>query len=89
MDPEHGATTEPVVFAQLTVPTGTSFYGQLSAQGKSTGGAKDWDTQGLRFSNTVAGGKVAAATGTDDLSGGPGAEQVSCPQASDTLVVKH
>eukprot|EP01043_Picozoa_sp_COSAG02_P084228 COSAG02_NODE_22098_length_763_cov_1.326807_1_plen_25_part_10 len=25
MDPTHGATTEPVVFAQLTVPTGTSF----------------------------------------------------------------
>ena len=89
MDPEHGATTEPVVFAQLTVPSGTSFAGQLSAQGKSKGGAKDWDTHGLRFSNIVAGGKVGVIEGTDDLSGGSGAEQASCPQPSETLVVKH
>jgi hypothetical protein len=88
MDPENGATTEPVVFAQLTLASGQTFSGQLSAQGRSKVG-KDWDAQGLRFSNAAAGGKAGVIVGTDDLSAGPGAEQLSCPQASDTLVVKH
>ena len=55
MDPEHGATTEPVVVAQLTVPTGTSFRGTISAQGRSFGdglnggAAEDWDVVGMTF----------------------------------------
>ncbi len=54
MDPTHGATTEPVVFAQLTVPTGTSFSGAISAQGKSKGGREDWIETAMRFSNRAA-----------------------------------
>ena len=46
MDPDHGATTEPVVFAQLTVRSGTQFTGQIAAQGRSVqhGGPRpaDW-----------------------------------------------
>ena len=76
MDPEHGATGEPVVFAQLTVPSGTIFTGQLSAQGKGKGGAKDWDTRGVRFTNGV-------------MVDGKAGEQSSCPEASDSMVVQH
>ena len=47
MDPDHGAELEPVVFLQLTVPTGTQFSGQLSAQGRSNVG-EDWEIQRLR-----------------------------------------
>ena len=42
MDPMHGATTEPVVFTQLTVRAGSQFNGVISAQGKSLGGGEDW-----------------------------------------------
>eukprot|EP01045_Picozoa_sp_COSAG04_P031571 COSAG04_NODE_5890_length_1464_cov_1.186081_1_plen_43_part_10 len=42
MDPEHGATTEPVTVAQITVPTGTTFQGKVSAQGRSFAG-DDWE----------------------------------------------
>jgi len=76
MDPEHGATGEPVVFAQLTVPSGTIFTGQLSAQGKGKGDAKDWDTRGVRFTNGV-------------MVDGKAGEQSSCPEASDSMVVQH
>ena len=54
MDPLHGATTEPVVFAQLTVATGTNFNGVISAQGKSQRGQEDWIETAMRFSNRVA-----------------------------------
>ena len=50
MAPEHGATTQPVVFAQLTVRAGTHFQGRISAQGKSVGGGEDWVATGLEFS---------------------------------------
>ena len=49
MDPTHGATTEPVVFAQITVPSGSQFDGVISAQGKSTGGGSDWLETGMAF----------------------------------------
>ena len=49
MDPEHGATTEPVVFLQLTVPTGTPFSGQLSAQGRGAVGTDDWEAKPVRI----------------------------------------
>jgi hypothetical protein len=49
MDPTHGATTEPVVFAQLTVATGSEFSGSISAQGKSSGGREDWVETRMRF----------------------------------------
>ena len=61
MDPSHGATTEPVVFAQLTVPAGTSFSGQVSAQGRSSNGQPDWDVTGLQFD----GGGAAYAAGAN------------------------
>ena len=49
MDPDHGATVEPVVFMQLTVPAGSRFQGQLSAQGRTVGGGTDWTLLGQRF----------------------------------------
>ena len=45
----HGATTEPVVFLQLTVPTGTPFLGQLSAQGRGAVGTDDWEAKAMLF----------------------------------------
>ena len=58
-DPEHGATTEPVVFAQLTVRSGTQFTGQISAQGRSVqhGGPRpdDWTQDSIPFSSATAG----------------------------------
>ena len=51
MDPSHGATEEPVVFAQLSVPAGTVFTGSLSAQGRSVGEAEDWEANGLQYGN--------------------------------------
>lgn len=51
MDPTHGATTEPVVFAQLTVPAGSTFTGVISAQGKSKAGREDWTETAMSFSN--------------------------------------
>lgn len=69
MDPAHGATTEPVVFAQLTVPAGTVFSGQVSAQGRSRTAGPDWDVTALTFSNapTAAAGAASAAS----LAGAP------------------
>ena len=46
MDPEHGAETDgtnTVVVLQLTVPTGTSFTGSISAQGRAQGEMPDWE----------------------------------------------
>ena len=54
MDPLHGATTQPCVFAQLTVRAGSRFQGRISAQGKTVGGGEDWIVVGLEF--TEAGG---------------------------------
>ena len=55
MDPAHGATTQPVVFAQLTVPSDTQFAGQISAQGRSVqhGGPlpEDWKQESIPFSS--------------------------------------
>jgi hypothetical protein len=58
MDPDHGARNEPVVFAQLTVRTGSSLRGRISAQGRSVGppgagpdsiGDEDWEVAGMTF----------------------------------------
>ncbi len=56
MDPDHGARNEPVVFAQLTVPSGSRFRGRISAQGRSVGtsgpnsiGDEDWEVSGMTF----------------------------------------
>jgi len=50
---DHGATTEPVVLAQLTMRTGTLFRGQVSCQGRSTVG-DDWEAIALQFGNDPA-----------------------------------
>ena len=56
MDPAHGATTEPVVVAQLTVSgDGSSVGGVFSAQGKSKHGV-DWEALNVAF------GTMASAT---------------------------
>jgi hypothetical protein len=59
MDPDHGAVTEPVVFAQLTVRTGTTITGQVSAQGRSSPSngqaVDDWEVQAMRFSSAPGG----------------------------------
>ena len=39
MDPLHGATTEPCVFAQLTVPAGSRFQG-ITAWGRAQPGSR-------------------------------------------------
>ncbi len=70
MDPAHGATVEPVVFAQLTVRAGTSFSGQVSAQGRSTGDNPDWDVTALAFSHSPA-----------DAAGAAGAAEALLPPA--------
>lgn len=54
MDPDHGATAEPVVFMQLTVRAGSGFSGQLSAQGRSANGGKDWQLVGEAFDQNGA-----------------------------------
>ena len=55
MDPEHGATTEPVVVAQLTVLGDASSVGGIfSAQGKSKRGA-DWEALNVRFGTMATG----------------------------------
>ena len=65
MDPSHGATAEPVVFAQLTVRTGTHFTGQFNAQGRSNvNGAEDWDAVGLQFSDVSSAAPAPAPSPT-------------------------
>ena len=63
MDPVHGSTAATVVFAQLTVSTGTRFSGTISAQGKSvqvplpSGGysvVPDWVELNLAFNERGA-----------------------------------
>ena len=50
MDPDHGATTQPVVLAQLTVRAGDAVSGNLNAQGRSRAvDAVDWVEYELRF----------------------------------------
>ena len=63
IDPEHGATTEPVVFLQLTVPTGSTFRGQLSAQGRTKDGQskQDWALTGQQFDQNGAVSEAPAA----------------------------
>ena len=55
MDPAHGASMQPVVFAQLTVPSDVQFAGQISAQGRSVQhGAplpEDWKQESIPFSS--------------------------------------
>eukprot|EP01046_Picozoa_sp_COSAG06_P024554 COSAG06_NODE_2007_length_7858_cov_23.947158_8_plen_455_part_00 len=70
MDPDHGATSMPVVFAQLTVPTATHFTGQINAQGRSTVG-DDWHATGIVFSDT-GGGVPAPAPAPGGKGGGGG-----------------
>ena len=79
MDPAHGATTEPVVFAQLTVRTGTHFTGQINAQGRSTNGAHDWDVVGLQFSD--AGGDGRQTSGSPAPA--PPSRDPDCPNLFD------
>ena len=65
MDPDHGAVQEPVVFAQLTVPTGVVVSGQISAQGRSRSAngqaVPDWEVQAMRFSSATGGAAQAPA----------------------------
>lgn len=60
MDPDHGADVEPVTFLQLTVATGTSFSGSLSAQGRSTAGADDWEENSMQYSSSEVGTPTSA-----------------------------
>lgn len=78
MDPDHGATAEPVVVLQLTVPAGTRFSGTFSAQGRSVYG-EDWEKVGITFdqdgrsgSGPVQGGRSSCPTDPDLVSTGPG-----------------
>lgn len=56
IDPDHGATVEPVVFMQLTVRSGSTFRGQLSAQGRTVLGqaSPDWSLNGQAFDQNGA-----------------------------------
>ena len=60
MDPDHGATTEPVVILQLTVRTGTDFTGMFSVQGRSKTHVTDWEVSGMTFSSANIGQTVSA-----------------------------
>jgi hypothetical protein len=60
MDPDHGATVEPVVIAQLTVRTGSAFSGTFSAQGRSKGSSEDWEENAMSFSSANVGQTVSA-----------------------------
>lgn len=53
MDPDHGATAEPVVFLQLTVRAGSVFSGQFSAQGRTTHGGPDWLKYSMEFTQNT------------------------------------
>ena len=70
MDPDHGATMEPVVVLQVTVRTGTAFTGTLSAQGRSTGNADDWEENGMSFSSANAGRTVSSGGKESEMGGG-------------------
>ena len=52
-----GATTEPVVFCQLTVRQGTRFDGAISAQGKTVGGGEDWVATAMTFDQSGSKGR--------------------------------
>ena len=58
MDPDHGATVEPVVVMQLTVRTGTDFTGTFSAQGRSKRANEDWEENAMSFSSADVGRTV-------------------------------
>ena len=58
MDPDHGATVEPVVVMQLTVRTGARFTGTFSAQGRSKTGTGDWEENSMSFSSDDVGRTV-------------------------------
>lgn len=79
MDPDHGATSMPVVFAQLTVPTGTHFSGQISAQGRSTVGG-DWDATSIVFSDTGGQAPAQAPGSGKGGQGGRGAQSSECSE---------
>ena len=51
MDPEHGCEVNPVIFAQLTVASGTIFNGVVSIQGKSVAATGDWTIMHQAFTN--------------------------------------
>ena len=59
MDPDHGATSEPVTILQLTVRTGSTFEGLFSAQGRSKRG-EDWEENAMHFSSATVGQTVSA-----------------------------
>jgi hypothetical protein len=59
MDPDHGATSEPVTIMQLTVRTGSTFEGLFSAQGRSKIG-EDWEENAMHFSSANVGQTVSA-----------------------------
>ena len=71
MDPEHGAETDgtnTVVVLQLTVPTGTSFTGSISAQGRAQGEMPDWEENSMTFSSDV--GSKSAGGSVDKMGAG-------------------
>ena len=84
MDPDDGQPGPDAVMLQLSVPTGTQFSGQLSAQGRSSDGDKDWDVKKIVYSSSAVTGVSGGAGGLE----APEALTV-CPLASDTEIVKH
>jgi len=56
MDPTSGPGGSAVL-AQLTIPDGATLSATISAQGRSTGGAADWQAKGVKFTAKSAGGK--------------------------------
>jgi len=77
MDPDHGATAEPVIFAQLTVPVGTPVQGSLSAQGRSASAAHDgqrvddWVVTALPFQSNAGPGAEGGSGAGDAASDCP------------------
>lgn len=60
MDPRHGSTSMPVVFAQLTVPNTAGIpSGSINAQGKAANGAPDWAITGMLFGGGGSGAAPA------------------------------
>jgi hypothetical protein len=50
MNPDHGATVQPVTMAQLTLPNGVPCRGSFSAQGRGLLGMEDWMFLNMDFS---------------------------------------